>query len=35
VNKVIFPGDEYPLLKEFYGKVVDKQAEQIVLKRVQ
>lgn len=35
VNKVVFSGDEYPLLKEFYGKVVDKQAEQIVLKRVQ
>jgi hypothetical protein len=33
INKSMFVMDEYPHLREFYGELVAKQAEQIVLKR--
>jgi hypothetical protein len=33
INKTIFFQDEYPNLREFYNKVVAKEAEQIVLKK--
>jgi hypothetical protein len=35
VTKNVITGDKYPLLREFYSMVVAKQAEQIVLKRIQ
>ena len=35
VTKPLFSGPEYLYLKQFYAQMVDKQAEQIVLKRVQ
>lgn len=34
INRSIFTGDEYSSLKEFYDKVVAKQSEQIVLKKL-
>jgi len=33
IGKSIFTQDEYPNLREFYGQVIAKQAEQIVLKK--
>ena len=33
INKSLFVQDEYPHLREFYTRVVSKQAEQIVLKK--
>jgi len=33
INKSLFIQDEYPHLREFYNRVVAKQAEQIVLKK--
>ena len=33
INKGLFTQDEYPGLREFYGLMVAKQSEQIVLKR--
>jgi hypothetical protein len=32
-NKSVFNQEEYPALRDFYGQVVAKQAEQIVLKK--
>jgi hypothetical protein len=32
-NKSVFSQEEYPALRDFYGQVVAKQAEQIVLKK--
>lgn len=34
INKVVFPADEYPILREFYAQLVAKQNESIVLKTV-
>lgn len=33
INKSVFLYDEYPLIKEFYSKIVQKHAESIVFKR--
>ncbi len=33
INKTLFIQDEYPALREFFNKVIAKQAEQIVLKK--
>jgi hypothetical protein len=33
INNSLFTQDEYPHLREFYGMVVAKQAEQVVLKK--
>ncbi|WP_276372732.1 DUF3857 domain-containing protein [Chryseolinea sp. H1M3-3] len=33
INERVFMPDEYPILKEFYNRIVAKQAEQIVLKK--
>jgi len=33
INKPIFNSEEYKILKEFYAQIIDKQSEQIVLKR--
>ena len=35
INKGLFVQDEYPYLREFYAQIVEKQAEQIVLKKSQ
>ena len=32
-NRAVFEADEYPVVREFYGRVLAKQAEQIVLKK--
>jgi hypothetical protein len=34
INKTLFLGEEYAILKEFAAKIIAKQAEQIVLKKV-
>jgi len=34
INKTLFLGEEYAMLKEFAAKIIAKQAEQIVLKKV-
>lgn len=34
INKVVFTYDEYKLLKEFYNKIVQKNAETVVLKKI-
>ena len=33
INKALFTQDEYPGLRDFYGQVVAKQAELVVLKK--
>lgn len=33
-SKTLFIGEEYPILKEFVGRIIAKQKEQIVLKKV-
>lgn len=33
INKVLFPQEEYPVLREFYNQVIAKQAEQIVIRK--
>lgn len=33
IDKVIFPAEDYPILREFYAQLVSKQNENIVLKR--
>jgi hypothetical protein len=33
INKSLFIQTEYELLREFYNQIVEKQAEQIVLKK--
>ncbi len=32
INKIVFPAEEYPILREFYAQLVAKQNESIVLK---
>lgn len=34
INKTMFLPDEYPILKEFFDKIVAKHAEQVVLKKL-
>ena len=34
LNKPVYSADEYASLKEFYGLIVAKHAEQIVLKKI-
>lgn len=34
INKVVFPADDYPILREFYAQLVAKQNESVVLKMV-
>ena len=34
INQTLFTSPEYPYLKQFFAKLVEKQAEQIVLKKV-
>lgn len=34
INKVLFSADDYPILREFYGQLVAKQNESVVLKMV-
>ncbi len=33
-NKAIFPGREYPTLRDFFAFVVKKESEQIVFKKI-